>query len=179
MNALDHISACDNYLNERTGKYAWRRVRYLAALEALREHGLDDSDTVIDVGAGWTEFSICLRCDGGSHARYFPVDGCLDGTNLEVWTPPRNAEFFVALELLEHLSDPERLVINLQDRCEKALVISTPNPGTTDVLGMDATHKTPISEYMLKSWGFQEVDTASFYGQEEDSIFAVWHPSQT
>lgn len=176
MNALDHIEACDSYLNERTGKYAWRRVRYLAAVDAMQKCGLQDSHTVVDVGAGWTEFSICLRKDGHSHARYFPVDGCLDGTDLELWVPPRPAEFFVALELLEHLADPDRLVCEIQHKCSKAFIISTPNPKTTDVLGMDTTHKTEITESMLRGWEFDLIEEASFYGQERDSIFAVWTP---
>lgn len=174
--SVAQITACDQYLAGRTGKYEWREVRYRHALAALERHGLGHDDTVIDVGAGWTEFDYCLRTVGGSRCRYYPVDGCLDGVDLETWQPPRRAEFFVALELLEHLRYPSDLVYAMQDACSKALVVSTPNPETTDVLGMDRTHRTPITTAMLGAWGFRFVEPVSFYGQPNDSLFAVWTP---
>jgi hypothetical protein len=171
----EQIRACDGYLAARTGKYEWRRVRYLATLNALQGRGLADHHTVIDVGAGWTELDVCLRVDGGWRGRYIPVDGCVDGTDLEVWTPWRDADFFVALELLEHLEDPERLARELQRATTSALIVSTPNPATTDVLGMDSTHVTPIRAEELAGWGF-DVRERSFYGQPADSLFGVWTP---
>lgn len=172
--AEQHIGACDSYLNNRTGKYAWRRVRYLRALTAMQAVGLDHSHTVLDVGAGFTELDYCLRADGQWRGRYVPVDGSIDGTDLDQWTPPRDADFFVALELLEHLHNPARLVAAMQKRCRLGIVISTPNPLTTDVLGMDATHMTPIFADDLNRWGFQHIEPISFYGKPDDSLFAVW-----
>jgi hypothetical protein len=46
------ISACDRYLVERTSSYQWRRARYRKAAGRLRERGLADSDTLVDVAAG-------------------------------------------------------------------------------------------------------------------------------
>lgn len=46
----------------------------------------------------------------------------------------------------------------------------------TDVLGMDATHRTPIRPVRFGLWDFQEVREASFYGKPADSLFAVWTP---
>jgi hypothetical protein len=172
MTADQRIASCDRYLGARTGKYQWRRVRYLAALNALLELGVTHNSTVMDVGAGWTEFDYCLRTDGKLRSRYIPVDGCIDGTDLETWTPSRDVDFVVALELVEHLERPQRLVRALQEH-SKGIVISTPNPETTDVLGMDETHRTPIHRADLIDWGFT-VERRSFYGQPADSLFAVW-----
>lgn len=172
MTPQEHIASCDGYLAARTGKYEWRRIRYAAALRAMERNGLSHESTVFDVGAGWTEFDYLLRTEGNSRCRYIPVDGCIDGVNLEHWTPPRHADFFVALELIEHLLDPFRLLNEMISACSGAVIVSTPNPLTTDVLGMDETHKTPIFPNDLVEHGFS-VEVASFYGQPEDSLFAV------
>lgn len=167
----DLISACDDYLGSRTGKYEWRRVRYRAAGYKMRFNGLSNDDTLIDVGAGWTEFDFCLRTDFNWRGRYIPIDGGIDGTDIETWVPPRSVDWFVALEIIEHLDDPFRLVRTMVQHARKGVIISTPNPRTTDVLGMDATHKTPVWRKDLVLSGFQ-VDERSFYGQPEDSLFA-------
>lgn len=57
------INNCDNYLDERTGKYEYRAVRYRRAIEWMLSQGLDNSMTVVDVGAGMTEFDYCLRAE--------------------------------------------------------------------------------------------------------------------
>jgi len=76
--------------------------------------------------------------------------------------------------LLEHLDDPGRLVEVMKAKATKGIVISTPNPMTTDVLGMDPTHKTEIHQKMLRGWGFQHIRKMNFYGQPRDSLFALW-----
>ncbi|WP_329428876.1 NUDIX domain-containing protein [Streptosporangium sp. NBC_01495] len=82
----------------------------------------------MDVGAGLTELDVCLRVDYGWRGRYVPVDGWLDGVDLETWQPPRAFDWFACLEVLEHLRDPGRLVKALQDNATCGLVITTPNP---------------------------------------------------
>lgn len=171
---MERIEASDRYLHARTGRYSWRCARYDAALDELRAQGMGPGDTICDVGAGWTEFAARLyTLHPRVRPRYFPVDGGLDGTDLELWVPPRACSFFVALELLEHLSDPWRLVVEMQAKCEKAVVISTPNPAVVDVLGMDTTHRTPIGRTELQVFDFT-VRPCSFYGLEDDSLLAVW-----
>ena len=183
----DLIGSCDNYLGEREGRYEWRCVRYDAAINAMFGHGLNDTSTVIDVGAGWTELAARLYerafyspgYDVGpktyARPRYFPVDGCLDGTNLENWVPPRQADFIIALELIEHLHQPVRLIKAMQQYATRAVIVSTPNAETTDVLGMDADHKTPFVQEDLERLGFQ-VWPSRFYGNDRDSLFGVWTP---
>lgn len=171
------IATDDAYLAARTGRYAFRAIRYRAAANALAGIVLDDSTTVYDIGAGFTEFDYTLRAEWGWRGRYIPVDGAIDGTDLDEWTPPRDADAAVALELLEHLHDPGRLVAALQERVGR-VVVSVPNPRTVDVLGIDDTHVTVVTRDMLEGWGFT-VAEATFYGGvfsggEPDSLFGVW-----
>lgn len=175
LDTKDLIGTCDAYLGSRTGKYEWRAQRYRAALDAITENGLTDDDTLFDIGAGWTEFDYCLRAEYNSRCRYIPVDGAIDGTDLQEWTPPRKAEWFVALELLEHLDYPGYLIERMQAKATKGIVISTPNPRTTDVLSMDPTHKVECHAWWLEAWGFTATES-SFYGQPNDSILGVWLP---
>lgn len=167
------IAACDDYLGARTGHYGYRRIRYGAAADVMAAHGLTDDDTVLDVAAGWTEFGYLLHAERDWRGRYWPVDGGLDGTDLEVWVPPRPVEWAVALEIVEHLWTWERLVRALQEQAVRGVVISTPNPETTDVLGMDETHVRPVWRRELEALGFR-VEPRSFYGKPEDSLFAWW-----
>ena len=178
MTWVPTIANCDQYMDDRTGKYEYRAVRYRAAIDWMFENGLDDSMTVVDVGAGMTEFDYTLRAEYGWRGRYIPVDGGIDGTNLNNWTPPREAHFFVALELIEHLVNWEHLVDGMMTAAMRGVVMSTPNPRTTDVIGMDPTHVREVWPGQLKAFGFS-VQEATFYGGvfsngEPDSLFATW-----
>lgn len=172
------IGNCDDYLDERTGKYEFRAIRYRHAIEAMFEHGLDDSMTVFDIGAGMTEFDYCIRKEYDWRGRYIPIDGGIDGTDLNNWTPPRDGHWFVALEILEHLTHWRDLVYNMQQSAIKGIVISTPNPRTTDVIGMDPTHVVEIYPQSLFNRAFM-VSEQTFYGGtfsngEPDSLFGIW-----
>lgn len=144
----------------------------------MQTNGLSDDHTVYDIGAGWTELDITLRVEGAWKGRYIPVDLGLDlSHDLETWTPPRPADFAVALEVLEHLDNPWRLVAELQEAVA-VIVVSVPNPRTVDVLGIDRTHRTIIRAAELEAFGF-EVREELFYGGvysagEKDALFAVW-----
>jgi hypothetical protein len=175
VTAGERIRACNDYLDARTGCYEYRRIRYLAALTAMQNIGLDDSCTIVDVGAGWTELDVCLRVDGGWKGRYIPVDGGIDGTDIARWWPAVEADFFVGLEIHEHLDaiDAALLVVKMKEVAGRGVILSTPNPKTTDVLGMDPTHKTEVHRGFLEKRGFT-VRPESFYGQPRDSLFAVW-----
>lgn len=170
----DMIHRCDEYLASRTGKYSWRRVRYEAAAVAMFKHSFGDDDTLVDVGAGWTELDYCLRAEHFWRGRYIPIDGGIDGVDLEHWKPYRDAEWYVALEVLEHLYSWMPILRNMQECATKGVVLSTPNPETTDVLGMDDTHVSIIRRPVLEAMGFM-VEERSFYGQERDSLFAYWY----
>jgi hypothetical protein len=145
----------------------------MAALRAMRRLGLDHQSTVVDIGAGWTELDFCLRVSGGWRGRYYPIDAGLDGCELATWTPPRRAEFFVALEVAEHLSCPEQLLRRMTEAATKGVIVSTPNSDVVDTLGMDPTHRSCVSREMLEALGFS-VTAESFYGAANDSLFAIW-----
>ncbi|WP_436760235.1 hypothetical protein [Streptosporangium sp. V21-05] len=87
--------------------------------------------------------------------------------------PPRAFDWFACLEVLEHLRDPGRLVGALQDNATRGVVITTPNPEVWDVLAMDPTHLTPISQGMLREWGFRTT-LHTFYGKYQDGITGLW-----
>jgi hypothetical protein len=144
----------------------------------MMRNGLDDSMTVFDIGAGMTEFDYCLRSEYDWRGRYIPVDGGIDGTDLNNWKPPREAHWFVALELLEHLHDWRNLVFQMQRKAIHGIVVSTPDPRTTDVLGMDPTHVCEVKPYELTGHGFN-VTEETFYGGvfsggRTDSLFGTW-----
>jgi hypothetical protein len=141
-------------------------------------NGLDDSMTIFDVGAGMTEFDYCLRAEYGWRGRYIPIDGGIDGTDIEQWIPHRSAHWFVALELLEHLHNPYECLQRWIDKATVGVVVSTPNPLTTDVLGMDPTHVTEIHKADLMRQGGMSVFEETFYGGvfsggEPDSLFGI------
>jgi 2-polyprenyl-3-methyl-5-hydroxy-6-metoxy-1,4-benzoquinol methylase len=171
------IREADEYLAHRTGAYHLRCERYDATLQALHVHELRHGHTVVDVGSGWGEFGVRLHTGSeffkGTRARYIPVDACVDGVDLDTWVPPRRAEFFVCLEVLEHLDHPERLLREMMAAADRAVVVSTPNPETTDVMGMDRTHRTPITRALLEGLDFN-VSERQFYGKPADSLFGVW-----
>lgn len=178
------VDNCDQYMDDRTGKYEWRAARYRFAIEAMLANGLDDTMTIFDVGAGMTEFDYTLRREYNWRGRYIPIDGGIDGTDLNNWTPPRDAHWFVALELFEHLAKWEELSVNMQMKASRGIVVSTPNPRTTDVIGMDPTHVIEVAQEDLERHGFA-VTEQTFYGSafnlpgtegEPDSLFGLWTP---
>lgn len=174
----EHLTfdACDEYMFSRTGKYDYRAIRYRAACEILFAQGLSNDDTVTDIGAGWTEFDYCLRKEYDWRGRYIPIDAGIDGTDLNNWTPKRFTSFYVALEIIEHLHNPEAALSKMIETSGKGVVVSVPNPRTVDVLGIDDTHFSVVTQGMLKNAGFT-VEERLFYGGvfsdgEPDALFA-------
>ncbi len=167
------MSAAEEYLRARTGSYHQRKNRYRVAGDAMVQAGLNDESLVVDLGAGWTELDYYLRVERGWRGRYWPVDAMFDGTDLDLFVPPRPADFFVALEVLEHLRHPLRLLRLSIQLATRGVVVSVPNPDTTDVLGMDPTHKSVITSGMLEACGMT-VEVVSCYGNPNDTLFAVF-----
>lgn len=172
------VGNCDDYLADRTGRYEFRAIRYRHAIETMIANGLDDTMTIFDIGAGMTEFDYCLRKEYDWRGRYIPIDGGIDGTDLNTWAPPREAHWFVALEILEHLKWWDALIEAMKPMATKGIVVSTPNPRTTDVLGMDPTHRVAIQPAHLEYRDFT-VTEETFYGGvfsegQPDSLFGVW-----
>lgn len=167
---IDRVQFYNDYLNARTGKYEWRCQRYDGVINKLAAMSLDDGDTVVDLGAGREEFHKRLL-ERGYRVSYIPIDASIDGVDLNHWTPPYRSDFLVAIELLEHLNNPYRLMLNMAGYANKGIAATTPNPYTTDVLGMDPTHVTEVYPQDFHKHGW-DTEIRSFYGQEDDSVLA-------
>jgi hypothetical protein len=168
-----------SYLAKRRGGLEWdeqsykfRCRRYDAVLRALVELGLANGDLVYDVGAGACDFNYRL-CEFGWHLRYVPIDGAIDGTDIEQWCPVVSAEFFVAIELIEHLEDPLRLLEQFERYATKGAVVTTPNPGRIDVFAIDETHRSEVWPHELRAagWSVAELD---LFGKGADTLRAIW-----
>lgn len=172
------LSNCDDYLNERTGKYEYRAIRYRKAIEWMFTQGLTDTDTICDIGAGWTELDYCLRKEYDWKGRYIPIDGGISNIDLNFWVPEREVEFFVALEILEHLHNPQRLMEEMKKHALKGVAISTPNPDTVDVLGIDDTHVIEVTKTMLKESQFSVTEELLYGGVfsegKVDGLMGFW-----
>lgn len=167
------------YLGERTGTLEYRFQRYAAVADELQAAGLDDSRIIADLGAGMGDFDFYLRTIRGFKGRYLPVDAAINGVDLSMgWRPPVTFDFVTAIELIEHLASPEKLIDEAVNAATKAVIITTPN---TDALGesyvkrIDRTHVRPIYEHDLRAWGADKIVEASFFGKPDDSYLAVWY----
>jgi hypothetical protein len=161
----------ESYLCRRNGTYDFRCIRYAIVAQHLVKLGLKDDDLLVDVGAGRCEFDHFLRTELKWRGRYVPVDGSLDGTDLEHWTPHIEADFFVAIELLEHLLNPFRLIKELEQTAKKGVVITTPNSAVVDTLAIDHTHRTPLFKHDFPGWRTQ---ITSLGWSQHDSVVAAY-----
>jgi hypothetical protein len=168
-----HMRQCEEYTRTDRRPYHERASRYLTASDRLHRGGICDRDVLVDVGAGCTELDFCLRTEHRWRGRYVPVDGWIDGTDLEVWDPARAFDWFAALEVLEHLKDPERLVMVFRENARRGFVVTTPNPDVVDVRAMDPTHITPITRGDLEAWGLHTT-VHNFYGTPADGLCGMW-----
>jgi hypothetical protein len=154
--------------------YAERSARYEVAADRLMTGGLSDRHALADVGAGHTELDVCLRIAHGWRGRYVPWDRWTGDVDLETWVPPVHWEWVAALEVLEHLQDPFRLLLDLMASATLGVVVTTPNPEVVDVLAMDPTHVTPITRDQLATAGLY-TSLHNLYGTEDDGICGVWY----
>lgn len=181
---LDRREHWNAYLNARRGTYDFRCNRYDAVIDVMLTFGYRPDDLVLDVGAGRAEFGKRLLERAGGRC-YIPVDGST-GTELETWEPEpsysvyaglayglitRPVDWFVCIEVLEHLHDPYRVMKVMEENASKGVVVTTPNPETVDVLALDPTHVTPIprSAFEFSMW---DVEERSFFCKEKDSLLA-------
>jgi hypothetical protein len=160
------------YLEQRTGTYHYRTRRYAAVCVELERLGLRGGDLLYDVGAGQCEFGKYLYGSGWT-GRYVAVDGAIDGTELERWSPPLPADWLVALELVEHLRHPLVFLAMLEGLSTRGAVITTPNPEVVDVLALDETHLSAIPAEMLRTRGW-EVRADALFGKPRDTLIGTW-----
>lgn len=133
--------------------------------------GLTEGDIVVDIGAGRCEFGRFVR-EQGWDIVYIPFDGSIDGVDLNNWTPPIEAAFYVAIEVIEHLDAPYWTLHAMHSQSTKGVAITTPNPAEVDVLGMDSTHKVEIWGHRLVQHGFHVEAVKMFTEDKQDTIIA-------
>jgi hypothetical protein len=136
-------------------------------------------DIVVDLGAGRGEFGAYLRTRfPKSKHLYVPLDASIDGIDLDCFAPwLEGASYYVAIEFLEHLPRLSTMhYLNLMPfKARKGAVITTPDPETTDVLGMDSTHQTPINAWELRTRGW-DVEHCRLFTEHNDTIVG-WKPA--
>lgn len=173
----EHIRRlCADYLAKRTGSFAFRCKRFEAVHRHLKALGLAHTDTIIDIGAGTCEFDFYLRTGQGWPGIYVPIDGAVDGTNIDLWEPRTHAHFLTCIETIEHLHDPERLVNLMRKYATKGAVLTTPNPQAVDVLGMDSTHIHQFSPDYFTVHGWK-TEIVSLFNTPNDTIIAWTAPT--
>jgi trans-aconitate methyltransferase len=165
------------YLSERTGTYEFRCRRYAAVLDVLCVMGFSTTDSLCDVGCGAQEFEKFCREQGWT-GEYTAVDGSIDGTDLDVWLPERTFDWMIAIEVIEHLHDPHRMLQTLRQHSVKGSAVTTPNPEVVDVLAIDRTHVSIVYPSDLANAGFVWVRDTLFSSDEfrkrNDSLIG-WH----
>ncbi len=170
-----HVGKWTEYMHSRRGDFDFRsRTRYGAVAAALIDMGLKDGDLIVDVGAGTCQFDHHMRTVEGWSGRYLGIDAVLDGTDLNEWNPKWFADFFVCIEVVEHLLPyaSERLIRTLPYWAQKGVVMTTPNAAAVDVLACDPTHISVAPASL-----FEQHDYATwareFFGTPADTLIAT------
>lgn len=172
---LIHQKSCQEYLDNRRATYELRSPRYRDVVNWMKLIGLSDDTTVVDAGAGMTQLDAVLRTEAKFRGRYVPIDGAIDGVDFNNnWTPPLSADFYVALEVIEHVKNPRQMIAAMLPYVTKALLVSTPNPEVVDVMAIDETHVTPVHHEDFEAWGADWIGVRSYFGKPHDTLFALW-----
>lgn len=167
---MNLIEKWTTYRDTRRASYEYRvRTRFKAVADRLFAMGLNSGHTVVDVGAGSCQFGRYLR-ERGWRGEYVPVDAVIDGTDLEAWAPVHKADFFVCIEVVEHLKNPGRLMAWILRMSRRGVVLTTPNCETVDVLKCDPTHVSVVPPDALS--GCFTVERHTWFGVMDDSLLA-------
>ena len=181
MNVRERQAFWNNYLTQRTGTYEFRCRRYekVADFMKIGKKPVAYGDIVVDLGGGRGEFGLYLReCFPELDLVYVNIDGSIDGVDLNRYIPTLKADFYVSIEVMEHLSYPWRMLYDAARCARKAVIITTPNPKVTDVLGMDRTHVTPIEIEDLRFHGFRYVGFYNLFTGNSYDTLVGWKRGQ-
>lgn len=170
----DYLEKTESY-----GTFEQRSPEYKMVYHYLKTLGLEDDDLVVDVGAGSCDMDHYLRTQGGWRGKYLPIDGATYGIDFnevspEDYLPAADAHWYVCVETLEHVYDPEALVKAMQKRATKGVIITTPNADVVDVIAVDSTHVMPIHPQDLERWGFSVVKVNFNARDEHDTLVGIW-----
>lgn len=182
--STDTRTVWSNYLQETPtyGTYENRIPEYMLAYQTLVGLGLQDDHLIVDVGAGSCDMDHYLRTGAGWRGKYLPVDGATHGIDFNerlpyTYLPNSHADYYVSLETLEHVYDPERVVRAMQQRARKGVVVTTPNPEVVDVMAVDPTHVISIWPSMLEEWGFIVNRVTLNARGAGDTLVGFWTPN--
>src|SRR5262249_59434966 len=98
--------------------------------------------------------------------------GSIDGVDLNRWAPPIPADFYVAIEFIEHVTQPFTLLHRMFLQSRKGVAISTPNADEVDVLAMDSTHVRPVRPGELAELGYLVETIRMFTSDKRDTLVA-------
>lgn len=163
---------CSDYQASRTSDYAFRCIRYDKVFLKMLQLGFVSMDGILDIGCGNKDFAKRLG-ELKQTFFYHGLDGAIDGRDLNEFTGGRGwfHDFVVAIEVIEHLNDPDKHLHNWFETARKAVVITTPNPRTVDVLGCDPTHVSVVTPEMLEARGYN-YEEVQLFGKPADSLLA-------
>jgi len=164
---------CEAYLTA-AGPYQSRCRRYELVERNLRDMGFQAGDLVVDVGAGMCDFARYMY--GAGYAfRYLPIDGSISGIDLDSDILVLcNAEWYVCIETVEHMSNPYALMQKMKNYATKGVVVTTPNPAVTDVLALDEDHKVPVTYDEFVMMKFLPEAVSIHY--QDDTLLATYQP---
>lgn len=173
----EYLSTTPSY-----GSYYDRCPEYHVVFRQLARLGLAENDLIVDVGAGWCDFDHYIRTEQGWRGRYMPIDGSIQGIDMNLWSGPRvHADWYVCIETLEHLYEPGHLVEQMKKYTKQGMVVTTPNADVVDVLAVDRTHVIALDRAWLQDYGFK-VHAVNFSGRgdaegpDADTLVGVWTP---
>lgn len=172
---------CKQYLAERRSSYDFRCRRYdrvIRYLETAMGFKAKEKPSIVDVGAGTQDFKRRMGDwvhnpleTGHWYGKYIPIDGSIDGTDLNYWVPTLKADYYVCIEVLEHLHNPFRLMDEMVRCAKKGVIITTPNSDVVDTLSIDSTHVTPLYAFHFEMRGWK-TQIHQLFGNPNDSIVA-------
>jgi hypothetical protein len=172
-----------DYLEKTTtyGTFEQRCPEYQIVFNYLKSLGLEDDDLIVDVGAGSCDMDHFLRTRGGWRGKFLPIDGATYGIDFnnvhpDDYLPDADAHWYVCIETLEHVYDPEALILSMQARATKGVIVTTPNADVVDVVAVDSTHVMPIHPQDLQAWGFSVIKVNLNQRDEHDTLVGIWRP---
>lgn len=164
-----YLWTCPSY-----GSQQDRVPEYDVTWQILRRGGVTDRDLIVDVGCGDQGLDIYLRRLAAFRGQYLGLDGSIQGIDLNFWEPPHRADWFVALEVIEHLEKPAHIIRRMLRYADKGVIISTPNADVVDVLAVDPTHVTPVGIKDVEEWGMEHQEFAMNPGRGEGDTLFGW-----
>lgn len=164
------METCRAYQAGRVSDYAFRCIRFDAVIDKLVDIGLQDGDSVLDLGCGRGEMENRF-IERGWSVKYDGVDGAIDGVDLNTIALPNYFDWIIAIEIIEHLYDPTLHLHNWFSAARKGVVLTTPNPRTVDVLACDPTHVSVVTPEMLDKYRYKHFEV-SLFKNPYDSLLA-------